>query len=130
MHKQPFNRPSTCRVAGSALAALLAASALPSFAATLSVGPGKTYAAPCAAFAAARPNDVVEIAGGVTYSGNVCAISTSNLTIRGVNGRPRIDAAGANAQGKGTWVVTGNNVTVENVEMFGAKVPDQNGAAL
>jgi len=66
----------------------------------------------------------------VTYSGNFCAINTSNLTIRGVNGRPRIDAAGAYAQGKGTWVVTGNNVTIDNVEMLGARVPDQNGAAL
>jgi hypothetical protein len=109
---------------------LLAAFAVPSFAATLSVGPGKTYAAPCAAIAKAGANDVIEIAGGVTYSGNVCAINTSNLTIRGVNGRPRIDAAGANAQGKAIWVVSGNNVTIENVEMLGAKVPDQNGAAL
>ena len=32
--------------------------------------------------------------------------------------------------GKGTWVVVGNNVTIYNVEMLGAKVPDQNGAAL
>lgn len=113
------------------LAAMLALLfAAPAFSATLSVGPGKTYAAPCAAIAKAAPNDVIEIAGGTTYSGNVCTISTSNLTIRGVNGRPRIDAAGANAQGKATWVVAGNNVTIENVEMLGARVPDQNGAAL
>jgi hypothetical protein len=102
----------------------------PAFAATLAVGPGKTFSAPCAAIAQSAPNDVIEITGGVTYSGNVCAINTSNLTIRGVNGRPRIDAAGAYAQGKGTWVVTGNNVVVDNVEMLGARVPDQNGAAL
>jgi hypothetical protein len=60
----------------------------------------------------------------------VCAIYASNLTIRGVNGRPKIDAAGRNAMGKGTWVVVGNNVVIDNVEMYGAKVPDQNGAAL
>jgi hypothetical protein len=112
------------------IATLLASLAMPAFAATMSVGPGKTYAAPCAAIAASRPNDVIEIAGGVTYSANVCAITTNNLTIRGVNGRPRIDAAGANAQGKAIWVVQGNNVVIENVEMLGAKVPDQNGAAL
>ena len=99
-------------------------------AATLSVGPGKTYATPCKAFAAAKTGDVVEITGNTTYSGDVCGIYASNLTIRGVNGRPKIDAAGRNAMGKGTWVVVGNNVVVENVEMFGAKVPDQNGAAL
>jgi hypothetical protein len=99
-------------------------------AATLSVGSGKTYAAPCAAIAAAKDGDLIEINGTQTYSGDVCGIYASNLTIRGVNGRPKIDAAGRNAMGKGTWVVIGNNVTVENVEMFGAKVTDRNGAAL
>jgi hypothetical protein len=96
----------------------------------LSVGPGKTYATPCKAFAVAKTGDVVEIAGGTTYRGDVCGIYASNLTVRGVNGRPKIDAAGRNAMGKGTWVVVGNNVVIDNVEMFGAKVPDQNGAAL
>jgi hypothetical protein len=99
-------------------------------AATLSVGPGKTYTAPCAAFAAAKDGDIVEIVGNTTYRGDVCGIYRNNLIIRGVNGRPKIDAAGRNAMGKAIWVVVGNNVTVENVEMFGAKVPDQNGAAL
>lgn len=81
---------------------LLLAAAGSACAATLSVGPGKTYATPCRAFAAAKAGDLVEITGGVTYSGDVCAIYPSNLTIRGVNGRPRIDAAGKNALGKGT----------------------------
>jgi len=123
MTTSPLNR----FLAGTALATTLA---VPAFAATLSVGPGKTYAAPCAAITRAAAGDIVEIAGGVTYSGDVCTVAASNLTIRGVNGRPRIDANGAYAQGKGTWVVTGSNVTVDNVEMLGARVPDQNGAAL
>ena len=109
---------------------LLLAAALPASAATLSVGPGKTYATPCKAFAAARSGDVVEITGNTTYSGDVCGISASNLTIRGVNGRPKINANGKNAMGKGIWVVSGSNVTVDNVEMYGAKVADKNGAAL
>jgi hypothetical protein len=116
-------------VAGTALLACVAA-ALPAAAATLSVGPGKTYATPCKAFAAAKMGDVVEIAGDTTYSGDVCGIYANYLTIRGVNGRPKIDAAGRNAMGKGTWVVVGNNVVIDNVEMYGARVPDQNGAAL
>jgi hypothetical protein len=99
-------------------------------AATLSVGPGMTYAKPCAAFAAAKSGDLIQITGNTTYSGDVCYVYPSNITIRGVNGRPRIDAAGKNAGGKGTWVIEGSNVTVENVEMLGAKVADQNGAAL
>jgi hypothetical protein len=95
----------------------------------LSVGPGKTYAKPCAAFAAAHDGDVIEITGNTTYSGDVCYITRNNLTIRGVNGRPKIDAAGLNAGGKGTWVVDGSNIVVDNVEMYGSKVPDANGAA-
>ncbi|WP_229423344.1 hypothetical protein [Massilia frigida] len=99
-------------------------------AAILSVGPGKTYATPCRAIAAAKNGDRIQIEGGVLYSGDVCAIYASYLTIQGVNGRPRIDAAGKNAMGKAIWVVVGNTVLIENVEMFGAKVPDRNGAAL
>jgi hypothetical protein len=109
---------------------LLLAAALPASAATLSVGPGKAYAAPCKALTVAKSGDLIEITGNTTYSGDVCYVSASNITIRGVNGRPKIDAAGKNANGKGIWVIGGSNVTVENVEMLGAKVPDLNGAAL
>ena len=111
-------------------AMLSLAFALPASAATRAVGPGKPYATPCGAFAAAVAGDVVEIDGRGTYRGDVCGIYANNLTIRGVNGRPKIDAGGKAAMGKGTWVVAGNNVVIENVEMFGAKVADQNGAAL
>lgn len=97
---------------------------------TLSVGPGKAYAIPCTAFAAAANGDVIEIDGAGTYVGDVCGIYRDNLTIRGINGRPKIDANGMNAMGKGIWVAIGNGITVDNVEMFGAKVPDQNGAAI
>jgi hypothetical protein len=122
---------TTPSIRGFALATLLAATcAANASAATLSVGPGKTYAAPCAAFAAAKDGDTIEITGGTTYSGDVCTVARSNLTIRGVNGRPKIDAAGKNAGGKGTWVVTGSNNTIDNVEMVGARVNDRNGAAV
>ncbi|MDB5746357.1 MAG: hypothetical protein JWP72_1205 [Massilia sp.] len=106
-----------------------AAIAAPASAATRSVGPGQAYATPCKAFAAAAAGDIIAIQAG-TYSGDVCAIYKSNLTIRGVNGRPKIDAAGKNASGKGTWVVVGSNITIDNVEMTGAAVRDRNGAAL
>ena len=99
-------------------------------AATLSVGPGKAYSAPCAAIAAAWDGDTIEIEGGTTYKGDACRIARNGLTLRGVNGRPQIDAAGKEHGGKGTWVVTGNDIVVDNVEMVGAKVADQNGAAL
>jgi hypothetical protein len=106
-----------------------AAIAAPASAATRSVGTGKTYATPCKAFAAAAAGDVIEIQAG-TYTGDVCWISQSNLTIRGVNGRPKIAAGGKSAGGKAIWVVSGNNIVIDNVEMVGAKVVDKNGAAL
>lgn len=99
-------------------------------AATLQVGPGKPYAMPCQAFAAAHNGDIIEIDAAGTYTGNTCGIYASNLTIRGVNGRPKINANGQAAMGKGTWVLIGNDTVIENVEMFGAKVADKNGAAL
>lgn len=125
-----INGPRNGPMRGVLLPVLCALAPLASVqAAVLAAGPGKTYATPCAAFAAARAGDIVEIEGNATYSGNVCYIATSNLTIRGVRGRPRIDAAGKSAQGKAVWVIGGSNVVVENVEIFGAKVPDKNGAA-
>jgi len=117
-------------VSGAMSAMSLAAAVIGSAsAATLSVGPGKDFSAPCAAIAVAKDGDVIEITGNTTYSGDACSISRHDLTIRGVNGRPRIDAAGKNAADKGIWVVNGNNLTVDNVEMYGAKVMDGNGAA-
>lgn len=111
---------------------LLLAIALPGIApaATLLVGPGLTYARPCDALTKAQPFDTVEIDGTQTYRGDACRITASNLTIKGVRGRPKIDAGGKNADGKGTWVITGNDVTVDNVEMFGSAVSDRNGAAI
>ncbi|WP_200958384.1 hypothetical protein [Massilia sp. Root335] len=124
MHNKPILSGS---IAAMSLAAAFIGSAS---AATLSVGPGKTFSAPCAAIAAARDGDTIEIEGGTTYKGDACKIAGNKLTIRGVNGRPRIDAAGKENSGKGTWVVAGNDIVVDNVEMYGAKVADQNGAAL
>ena len=124
-----FNRSSFKLVLAASTATLGLGLSAGAAAATLSVGPGLTYSTPCRAFAAAASGDIIQIAAA-TYTGDVCGIYAHNLIIRGVNGRPRIDAGGRNAMGKGTWVVAGNNVTVENVEMFGAKVPDLNGAAI
>src|SRR5581483_7024074 len=79
------------------------------------VGPGKTYATPCAAIAAASPGDTILIDAAGSYNGDVCRWTTNNLTIRGINGRPHIDAAGANAAGKGIWVISANDNVVENI---------------
>lgn len=98
----------------------------------LSVGPGQTYSTPCQALIAAADGATVQIDASGSYSGDVCAVLANNLTIRGVNGRPKIDSAGLNAAGKGTWVFEGNNITVDTVELTGATVPapDNNGAGI
>src|SRR5689334_9590191 len=98
-------------------------------AATLQVGPDKPFATPCAAVAAAQSGDVIEIDGGL-YRRDVCVIRPDNLTLRGVNGRPHLDAGDASAQGKAIWVIHGNNALVENIEFSGASVPDHNGAGI
>jgi hypothetical protein len=123
-------RISVTRLSLAATALVMgAAIAAPASAATRSVGTGQTYATPCKAFAAAAAGDLIEIQAG-TYTGDVCTIAQSNLTIRGVNGRPKINAGGKSAGGKAIWVVGGSNITIDNVEMYGAKVVDKNGAAL
>lgn len=96
------------------------------------VGPGHPYAKPCQAIAAASAGDVVQIdaAGNGGYDGDVCASGVANLTIEGVNGRARIDAAGQSSGGKAIWVLSGAGTVVRNVELSGAKVPDRNGAGI
>jgi hypothetical protein len=125
-----MNRPCARSLAPSVLALAAALCCAPAAqAATLTVGPGMAYARPCLAFAAARSGDTVEIEAGA-YPGELCRIAPNFLTIRGMRGRVRIDAQGRGAEGKGAWIIAGNDVTVENVEIFNTKVADKNGAAL
>lgn len=104
--------------------------AAPAAAAILQVGPGKTYATPCRAFAAAVDGDEIDIFADGNYTGDVCGISRNRLTIRGVGGRARIDAGGRYSEGKGIWVIKGADTVVENIEFSGARVPDKNGAGI
>ena len=94
----------------------------------VAVGPDKLYSTPSAAALVVRDGDIVEIDSAV-YSGDAAVWTQNNITIRGI-GRPHIMADGAHAEGKGIWVIKGNDVTVENIEFSGARVPDGNGAAI
>ncbi|MGZ3428823.1 MAG: hypothetical protein ACXVCV_19350 [Polyangia bacterium] len=111
---------------------ILLASSSAAWGATREVGPGKSYATPCAAIAAAQPNDRIEIDAAGTYKGDVCGWTVSGLTIVGVNGRPKIDGNGTVAQDKAIWVVSGDDTTVENVELTGAvaSAASANGAGI
>src|SRR5258708_14076785 len=108
---------------------LLLLAAIVANAAILQVGPGKPFPAPCAAIAVAQDGDVIEIDAGL-YVRDVCAVRRNSLTLRGVSGRAHLEAQDANAQGKGIWVIKGNDVIVENIEFSGASVPDHNGAGI
>ena len=95
----------------------------------LRVGPSAEYPTPSAAAAAARDGDTIEIASG-DYRGDVAVWNANRIRIVGAEPRPHIHAEGRDAQGKAIWVVRGDNVTIENVEMSGARVADGNGAAI
>ncbi len=102
------------------------------------VGPIGDYLTPNALYVASQgggvsilDGDTIEIAMA-TYSGqDVLAVwSADDLVIRGVGGRPHLEAAGQYIWGKGIWVISGDNATVENIEFSGATVPDMNGAGI
>ena len=106
---------------GALAAALLCAGAAD--AATLQVGPGKTYAKPCLAIAAAKAGDVIEVDASGSYKGDTCAWFTDNLTVRGVNGRAKIDITGVTpAQQKGIFTIAATTATIENMELSGAAI--------
>jgi hypothetical protein len=95
----------------------------------LRVGPGRKLATPGAAASAARDGDVILIEAA-EYPDSRAVWSQSRLLIRGVNGRPHLVAGEKLAQGKAIWVVTGDEIVVENVEFSGARNPDHNGAGI
>ncbi len=103
------------------------------YATTYHVGPSRTYISPNALFLVniVQDGDIIEI-DAADYSGAAAFAnwSADNLIIRGVGGRPHLIANGQNLQGKGIWIISGDNATVENIEFSGATVPDKNGAGI
>jgi hypothetical protein len=113
-----------------ALAAVLVSLTSPDAqAATLRVGTGQTYTVPSQAAAVAQDGDTVEIAAE-TYTGDVAVWRANRLTLRGVGGTVVLDAEGHAAEGKGLWVIKGDDTTVEDITFTGAAVPDHNGAGI
>lgn len=93
----------------------------------LEVGPGGRFSLPSAAAAAAQPGDVIKIAPG-TYED--CAVWRVNgLIIEG--GEPeRVIVGNRTCDGKGVFVIAGNDVTVRGVTLTGARSADSNGAGI
>ncbi len=93
---------------------------------TLSAGSGGTYATPSAAIAAAQPGDVVHIAKGQYFD---CAIvSQDRLTIEGDG--PDSVLTDKTCGGKALLVIDGHDVTIRNLTLQRARVPDGNGAGI
>jgi hypothetical protein len=95
----------------------------------LRVGQGQRYKTPSEAASIAKDGDTIEIDAGV-YFGDVTVWRQNDLTISGVGGRAHIKANEKAAEGKAIWVIKGNNTTVENIELSGARVGDRNGAGI
>jgi len=98
-------------------------------ASTLRVGPGAEFPTVAAAAQGVRDGDTVEIMAG-DYPGDVAVWRASNIIIRGLGGRPHVSAAGRHVEGRGTWLVRGDDVAIENIELSGAAVPNGNGVAI
>jgi hypothetical protein len=112
-----------------ALALLLSLCASTAAAATLQVGVGKPFTTIQAAANAANPGDIIEIFAG-TYSKGAKFLD-DNLLIRLAPGQKKWAARiKGPVDGKGIFIIKGNNATVEGLRFDSAIVPDGNGAGI
>ena len=95
----------------------------------LRVGPDQSLRRPSDAARMARDNDIIEIAAG-RYDGDVAVWKQNGLLLRGVNGRPHLNAQGRSANEQGIWVFRGNDIVVENIEFSGARASGRNGSGI
>lgn len=93
------------------------------------VGPTRAIRTIAEAARRAVDGSVIEIDPG-DYHRDVAVWDRARLTIRGRGDRVRLIADGASAEGKAIWVVRRGEVTIENIEFVGARVPDRNGAGI
>ena len=92
----------------------------------LTVGPDQQFRQPSEAIAAAANGDDVRIFSGQYFD---CAIvPQDNLTIEGVG--PNAILTDKTCAGKAVLVIDGRNVTVRNLTLQRARVPDRNGAGI
>jgi len=98
----------------------------PVIARTLLVGPDGPVATPSAAARVAEDGDTVSIEPGEYYD---CAVWTSNrLTIAGT--APGVVITDTTCQGKALFVVAAGDVTIRDLTLARARVPDGNGAGI
>ncbi|MBL7766151.1 MAG: T9SS type A sorting domain-containing protein [Chitinophagaceae bacterium] len=107
---------------------------IPVFATIWHVGPTQTYTYCSQVVAMVQNGDTVDI-DYATYINDPQVIwYQDNLLLRGVGGRPRLQAGSIIANdmvnGKGIFVISGDDVKVENIEFANATVVDHNGAGI
>ena len=103
------------------------------FAKQWNVGPTRTYTTPAAVSALVNHGDTVLIDAALYPNHPQVYFTKNNLLIRGIGGRPRLEAGAAlagNANGKAILVISGGNCWVDNIEFANAAVPDNNGAGI
>jgi hypothetical protein len=99
---------------------------LPASAKVLEVGPNKPFKQPSEAIAAAENGDDIRIGGGQYFD---CAIvKQDDLTIEGVG--PDVVLTDKTCAGKAILVIDGSRITVRNLTLQRARVPDRNGAGI
>jgi hypothetical protein len=96
------------------------------------VGPDQAFTKLSDAASAARDGDLIEVVAA-TYH-DTATIDRANVTVRGIKGRPHFDCAGIPPSGnKACLLITGNNITLDNLEISGAVLPPslgENGACI
>ena len=106
--------------------ALAAASAAQ--AATLKVGAGQRYSQPSAAIADASAGDTVAIGPGQYF--DCASVRAPRLTIEGVGDPTQVVLTDKACAGKALLVIDAPDVTVRNLTLARARVPDGNGAGI
>ena len=102
--------------------------AAPAAAHTLQVGPDKPYKLPSAAIKDAKDGDTIRIAAGEYFD---CAVvPVNNLVIEGTGPDASAVLTDKTCAGKALLVTAGANITIRNLTLSGARVPDHNGAGI
>ena len=124
----PTLRTTVRALLAAALLAAAAASPAPAQAEVLSVGKDKPYKLPSAAIAAAKEGDHVAIEPGEYFD---CAtVEANNVVIEGVGDADKVSMTDKACKGKALLITAGDDITIRNITLTRARVPDGNGAGI
>ena len=100
--------------------------AQPQWGRPMMVGPGEVYTSLADAARAAQPGATVRLTPGIYRE---CAVWTaSNLTIQAEPNTARVE--GPLCEGRGQFILRGNDITIDGVDFAGAHGPDAQAAAV